>query len=180
MRSTPQLSIAGLCLVGQGASGAFTDGSALHPDCPVLRRAGWGLFFPPDVRACGPLPGPSQTINRAELWALCNFAAARPAVPTAHSDSMVSVSGARRVAAGDVPAINADLWVIYLACLVPGTVVHCVPAHLTPEEAEAKGVATELRLGNAEADRLARLGAEAHAVPTAEAADVLERLGFAD
>ncbi len=180
MCTTPQLSIGGISLAGQGASVAFTDGSALHPACPVLRRAGWGLFFPPHVRACGPLPGPSQTINRAELWAICNFAAARPPADTAHSDSTVTVSGAKRVAAGDIPAVNADLWVIYLACLVPGTVVHYVPAHLEPEEAEAKGVAQELRLGNAEADRLARIGAEAHAVPSEEAADVLEQLGFAD
>ncbi len=180
MRSTPQLAIGGISLEGQGVRRAFSDGSALNPTIPEVRRAGWGVFFGPQSRACGPLPGPAQTINRAELWALCNLAAARPPVAEAHLDSTVTVAGARRVAAGDIPAINADLWVIYLACFAPGTAVHYVPAHLTAEEAEARGVEAELRNGNAEADRLARVGAEAHAVPADEVEEVRLRLAFAD
>ncbi len=180
MRSSPQLAVGALCLEGHVNSYAFTDGSALHPGCRPLRRAGWGLFFPSGIRACGPLPGPSQTINRAELWALCNFAAARPAVLEAHSDSQVTVSGAKRVARGEIPAINADLWVIYLACRVQHMSVSYVPAHLDEEQAAAKGIPGYLRQGNEEADRLARLGAEGHAVPEDSADITLEQLRLAD
>ncbi|MCP4240575.1 MAG: hypothetical protein GY772_08435, partial [bacterium] len=140
MRCTPKLSIGHISLEGQTNARAFTDGSALHPTCPPLRRAGWGVYFPAGTRACGPLPGPVQTINRAELWAMCNCAAARPPVPVIHSDSLVTVSGAHRIATGDIPEANADLWVIYLACVVLGTEVQYVPAHLTPQQADERGV----------------------------------------
>eukprot|EP00959_Pyramimonas_sp_CCMP1952_P422214 8844732-Pyramimonas_sp.AAC.1 len=53
----------------------FTDGSAKCPlHWPEANRAGWGIAAMPSKRllgmARGPLPGPQQTAQRGELYAI--------------------------------------------------------------------------------------------------------------
>ncbi|MCP4239066.1 MAG: hypothetical protein GY772_00720 [bacterium] len=154
--------VAAVCDIPPSGTVAFTDASAFGGDDPPAARAGWAFSDADGVSSYGPLPGPDQSVDRAELYALVRCTAAPSVLRRVFSDSTYVVRGAASAAAGIHPTTNGDLWEQYRFGPVHPHVDH-VPAHLTPAQAVLRGVPEHVRLGNEVADRFARIGALAHA-----------------
>ncbi|MCP4242685.1 MAG: hypothetical protein GY772_19185, partial [bacterium] len=131
---------------------------------------GWAFSDATGATSYGPLPGPVQTVNRAELFAAIHCAKVHFRHLDIYSDSAYVVQGAASAAAGDLPRSHRDLWQEFIALPHP-PLLWKLTAHLSVAEAAACGLPEAARQGNARADRFARYGAEAHACPAALAAE---------
>ena len=144
---------------------AWSDGSALDPTDPILRRAGWAVVICAGAGhltvAQGPCPG-RQTAGRAELAALvwtsrcsgdCHLV----------SDSRYVCNGANAFEKHNMSHLlhgpDADLW----ALLVRKVPVAWIRSHLTEVAALDQGFSRADWLGNQAADSAAGEAALAHA-----------------
>ncbi|CAK0854014.1 unnamed protein product [Prorocentrum cordatum] len=154
----------------------YLDGSALEPQFGALRRAGWAIAqCDDDGNLVAGVHGtvrrdlcPQQTAKDGEdfaVWMLANFAG--PAVEEVNIDGSATVTCLRRGRAySTAPSrANAHLRSRVLAAFEPGTFeVKKVPAHCS-RQAVLDGLLTEAqRRGDEHADRLAKMGAQMHAV----------------
>ncbi|MCP4245117.1 MAG: hypothetical protein GY772_31645, partial [bacterium] len=127
---------------------------------PDVSRAGWAFTDGRGFGRFGALPGFAQTINRAELWAVLACASAHEDHLTIGTDSQYVVLGASTVRRGELPHTHLDLWLRFRA-LHHRPYLFKVPAHLDVQQAALRGLPEPVRLGNARADELAKLGASA-------------------
>ena len=140
-----------------------TDGSCI--DTPLGPRAGWGIYAGPCQAHGGPLPGPRQTAQRAEVYALVQALRLLPRCGHVYTDSQY-VEG-RVLAfgqAGYIPYVVAhrDLWCQALESWHPAIAVTWIKAHLDWPEAQQRGYPWHAWHGNSQADLLAGLGSKAH------------------
>ena len=155
---------------------AWTDGAAIEPGIPQLRRAGWGLWIP------GPLgcamaeavKGPAQTAQRAEVRAFVAAVEYTGGAVKVWTDSRFVCSGVRYLDLGLVPPFaHRDLWERALRAWRPGvSSAAWVKAHLEWDEAESRGIPRHAWEGNRRADALAGNGAALHEVEPAVAARI--------
>ncbi|MCP4240018.1 MAG: hypothetical protein GY772_05610, partial [bacterium] len=138
----------------------FTDGSVFRSSDLAVAQAGWAYTDGRGNGCFGTLPGYHQTINRAELWSVVSCASAQSRGLCICTDSQYVVQGAGDVAQGQLPTTHRDLWRRFRALPFRPFLLK-VLAHLTPEQAALRGQPDAICRGNAEADRLARLGASA-------------------
>jgi hypothetical protein len=150
------------------AAVAYTDGGAVDPADPLVRRAAWAVVWMEGARWCrrsGPCPG-RQTVLRAELSAVAWAAGSAAAPLRLVSDCAAVVDGVAAVAAGRGDSLldgqDGDLW--RLVAAAPPT-VHWVPAHLAYPAAAARGVAWGDWEGNRVADLVASDAARACRLP---------------
>ena len=143
----------------------FTDGSCIYPDIPELALASWGVVHAgtEQIIGCGPVPGLSQTIPRAELWAaICSLKwGLWLHVPIIiWSDSAYVVRGIRACLAGQStpPRDNLDLWALAQELVEQYALgdlqVQHVPSHLNVDICESP-LEEWLAFWNDKADRLA-------------------------
>lgn len=148
----------------------WTDGACPNNQCRFLRRAGCGIYY----GSCHPrnrsfaLPGPEQTNNRAELMACIAALEAEPRTVQIRTDSKYVIDG---VSARGRRKGNEDLWSIMqntLQTREPSSHAFVkVKGHAKDIHVQAGVVLLIDKVGNDEADSLAVLGAESHAVPQA-------------
>ncbi|MCP4243385.1 MAG: hypothetical protein GY772_22755, partial [bacterium] len=136
----------------------FTDGSVLRSSDPDVSRAGWAFTDGANCAGFGSLPGFSQTITRAELWAVLACASAHDEQLTVCTDSQYVVQGAAAVLRDLAPLSHGDLWERFRALHFPPWLIK-VPAHLDASQAALRGLPEAIRCGNEAADALARRGA---------------------
>ena len=116
--------------------------------------------------AYGPLPGPDQSVPRAELFAICE--ALRVALPplTIHTDHEAILTGMQQGQDGTTTDThpNADLWRIFWhrARDLGGIGQDSVTIKWVPGHAEGDG---QDAIGNRWADVLAKSGAAMHELP---------------
>ena len=162
----------------------FTDGSSVRPATALGRRAGWAIVMvTPEGREVAAVYGavpyalaPFQQARDGEdccFWAMPHFCANVDAV---HVDcaGTVACGQDRRVAIAPSNP-RAHLWRRYWAELGPSVLVTKTKAHTTLADVHSGDTTMWEHLGNAAADRRARLGAQMH--PWPEGAD--ERLELA-
>ena len=139
----------------------WTDGSAIHPGDPLLRRAAWSLAWQDESGAwhsrTGTVPG-RQTVGRAELFAAV-FAYECERYPEAlYIDNQYVAYGIANCRRGrstkylDGP--DGDLWRRLIAA-APGTDPIWIPSHMELHEALARGYTELAWLGNRKADQAA-------------------------
>ena len=131
----------------------------------------------------GPLPGPVQTAQRAEVFALWYLATRTAWLPTLLlTDSSFVETGFAYVLAGGSPdkLAHSDLWWdIDRAIRARGPDflrVQWVPAHTSDEDVEAGGIGIVEQFLSAGADRLACEGADSHLPPPATVKQVVHQL----
>ena len=162
-----------------------TDGSGGEYSAdPRYRRCGWSWaavefsMGRPRVAAAkrGPLPGPRQSNNRAELYAVYSAISSTVGPLEMWTDSEIAIKGwrRRRFNAKGYEGSNSDIWAKIGGALRerPGGAdavqLHHIESHLTESQATRKGYPLAAWVGNQEADRLAGLAAEEHALPAAQ------------
>ncbi|CAK0861013.1 unnamed protein product, partial [Prorocentrum cordatum] len=154
----------------------YLDGSALEPQFGALRRAGWAIAQCDDdgnlvagVRGsvmrdlC--LQQTAKDGGDFAVWMLANYAG--PAVEKVNIDSSATVACLRRgrACAAAPSRSNVHLWSRILAAFEPGVfAVGKVPAHCSRQAVLDGLLAEAQRRGNERADRLAKMGAQLHAV----------------
>ena len=143
----------------------YTDGSGYKAAGVLL--AGFGVHFPQMVSldSCGPLHGPVQTVQRAELRAVCCAIEKAPSRISIVSDSSYVVHGISKMLSGSthIPSRHADLWTF--VCTHIGLIhsVQWIRAHIhDPQTAQQQGFLVEDWAGNQQADSLAKKGAFSH------------------
>jgi hypothetical protein len=144
----------------------YTDASAIRPKETFLRRAACSLWVghASPLNAAWALPGPVQTVYRAELYAVVVAAERVAGGCVVVTDCLGVAQGAQRVLKGETPSAvsrHADLWA-RLNTVVrgnPGRLrdVRWVPSHQPPD---SDRITARDREGNDEADKLARRMAE--------------------
>ncbi|CAE8644441.1 unnamed protein product, partial [Polarella glacialis] len=175
----------------EGRVVVFTDGASRDNEHHTLRRAGVGAFWGKNhaLNVAEPLPGESQTNNRAELAAVIRAIQCDPRPLDSRTDSMyvfrgcaVSLEQWRLTGwrSGGREICNPDLWQCLYDLLVglpPGHVLfRKVKAHSSWQDVLA-GKTTEFdRYGNDGADALAVSGAALHAAPLAQRHVARQRL----
>ena len=115
----------------------------------------------------GPLPGPVQTVPRAELWAICEALARALGAIRIHTDHKPIVDGLLHGKEWAlVPArVNADLWrrlwylIDDLGGLGPNVQIVWAKAHQAGDSLDARG--------NNWADTMAKFGAAEHEIEKA-------------
>ncbi|MCP4244569.1 MAG: hypothetical protein GY772_28845, partial [bacterium] len=142
----------------------YTDGSVFRSSDPEVSRAGWAFTDGAERVGFGSLPGFSQTINRAELWAVLACALAHDEQLTVCTDSQYVVQGAAAVLRDLIPMSHGDLWERFRALHFPPWLIK-VPAHLDASQAALRGLPEVIRRGNETADELARQGASLFSPP---------------
>ena len=171
----------------------YTDASGgEHNEDPLLRRVGIaacslksmftaGGAFEPEVEAhlMGPLPGPTQTINRGELYAIVQLLKRilhRPGkTTTVYTDSQYCVGGYMQGAIKQLATFNDDLWEAFfaeVARLNRQVVLIKVKSHLEIQDAANGLILLQDLTGNAIADSLAKKAAAKAAITTKEAEGV--------
>jgi len=141
-----------------------TDGSARHGNKPRLRRAGWGYIIldkegAPIAGRWGPLPGSTQTVPRAELWAMVQ-ATATHGDTKIYSDSAYVVGGWMKGRKWKHKE-NGDLWLQlwdHLGARQGQARVVKVKAHATKDQLRVGVVDTLPYIANSAADWAARQG----------------------
>ena len=163
-----------LLVCGDGSGGEYGSD-------PRYRRCGWAWALmgaeagPHIVRAAaqGPLPGPRQTNNRAELYAFLHTLRSTHGPLTYWTDSDILKRGwdRRRHAARRFHRGNGDLWRMIAKELrsreggeLDIDVAH-INSHIDLETALTKGWPPEAWHGNAAADHRAGEAAAAHQIP---------------
>ena len=152
----------------------YTDGACRNNANARLRRAGCGVFYgagDPRNFSC-PVPGRSQTNQRAELLAIVLAVSREADKIDLKTDSQYCYDGAVRwQQKRQTPAIsqsNSDLWGMLYALLRsrPPDAVHFykVKGHATDADVRGGRVDLHEKHGNDGADTLACLGADAHQV----------------
>ena len=148
----------------------FTDGACKRNSHKRLRRAGCGIFFGPGhtMNMSLPVPGRQQSNQRAELLAAIKAAETDPRDIEIRSDSAYVVRGLMAPSSWrmQVSRVNGDLWarVDALVTASPNRIlVTKVKGHATWRDVAQQTVSYSDKVGNAEADRLARAGADQHA-----------------
>ena len=119
----------------------------------------------PVLDFAGPLLGPSQTAQRAELRAVCKALELAPGRSCVVSDSASVVQGIGQLIAGKqhLPPLHRDLWTYLCRHGTSLVSVRWIKAHLpTPSAAQGLGFSSEDWEGNQVADRLACAGAATH------------------
>ena len=97
-----------------GGKEVWTDGGGKHPGGPLGRRCSWGAASENGQGTMsGLLPGPVQTVGRAELMAA--VMALEKGAAMVVSDNQGVVKGTNNIALGFVRSVkpsrvNADLW----------------------------------------------------------------------
>jgi len=159
---------------------AYTDGAASHNQSRTARRAGAGVFFshgnPKNLSLA--LPGPTQTNQRAELYAVLRVLRARLHCVEVRTDSKYVIDGcvaqrrvwrAREWRTRRGPLANMDLWQEVDALLEarPAWSIRFVKVkgHSTWEDVARGKVSVMDKLGNDAADGLAVAGARLHGLP---------------
>ena len=140
------------------------------------RRCGWAwtVLDPAGHVAAskrGPLAGPRQSSNRAEIQAFISAVRSSRGPMTYWTDSEVLCRGWRRrrhLHRRNADS-NADLWQQVgkaVADRGPGDIqIHWIESHMSWRLAQAKGVPLHAWRGNRAADELAGQAAEAHSLP---------------
>ncbi|CAK0805455.1 unnamed protein product, partial [Prorocentrum cordatum] len=160
----------------------YTDGSAHASQVPEARRCGWAAVAlrpdgPPLKAAYGPLPGPRQTVGRAERHACLAPLAQAGSVQVIVSDlqSPVTEGNSWSPTAQSARARHASIWRQLHAAAArrdgPPPRFRWVPAHRSLQQALAEGLRPLGWLGSCWADLFANLGAAETRLPnnTAEA-----------
>ena len=187
---------AAISWVNQPASGImssaiFTDG-AVYGVAAGLPRAGYSMVMVDDtvelLAACyGPLPAdlcPSQTIADAEDFALAALATCAVAPMRIYTDraDTVKVAGGAEAAATKASCARAHLWSRFFAAFGGDTDVQVIKtlAHASAGDVAAGRSTAWERRGNDHADRLAKLGAQAHGLTRTHVAEaaVLGSIAF--
>ena len=128
-------------------------------------RAGWGIAYGTegDIRVSGALPGPWQTAQRAEVYAVLVAVTLLTGPITLVTDSRYVHDRIELFPKGHRPqGAHEDLWSIVFEKRHSIASVMWGKAHLTLEEAQARGIPADLWGLNARADEGATLGIEAH------------------
>ena len=151
-----------------GVLRVYTDGSALHPKDPCLRRAGWGLAYQTGgsshwISHGGAVPG-RQSVARAELyaalWARTHFPGALVVTDCLYvQHGCVALSTGKGVKSF-FQGPDGDLWK-RMAALEPPE-VRWVRSHLSFEEASRLGFGQDWE-GNFQADLAAKQAAQSRA-----------------
>ena len=134
----------------------WTDGACLHPADPLLARAAWGLRADAvdAVNFAGPVGG-CQTAQRAEVAAVVAASLLITGDLEIVTDSKYVVTCCARLLAGDSPSDweHADLWrQLEHPVRSQRLSFRWVKAHMSCEDARARGMSERDRLGNAAAD----------------------------
>ena len=148
----------------------FTDGACKRPRHEKIRRAGSGVFYGPDNRSniARPLPGPAQTNQRAELWAVVLVLENDARRVEIRSDSKYVVNGLRSWPTWRQlgwQGSNRDLWLRVHRCLSAAPdrcLITKVKGHARWSEVRTGSVTMEDKVGNDGADHLAGQGADEH------------------
>jgi len=167
----------------------FGDGSGgNYSKYPTLRRAGVGLHYVnldkvPMYNFWQPLPGPQQTVPRAELFALCLAVTHvhQAGVIDFFTDSLITANTFNKGPARARLANNADLW-NYLFGLIQAKNILCrvywMPSHTDSMPSKKKLAPSWMQdwhvKGNNAADLLANDGAAIHAIPIDKAQPTLD------
>ena len=141
----------------------YTDGSAVDPTDPLLRRAAWAVTWPMGgvwQRVSAACPG-RQTVGRAELRAAVYAAEATGGNALVVSDSRYVVDGAAELRVGGgqhlLDGQDGDLWRRLRAC---PPMTRWVPSHRTLAQAREQGLSLADWCGNKEADSAAAAAAQ--------------------
>ena len=148
----------------------YTDGACRRNAHKRLRRAGCGGFWGQGhaMNFSMPLPGRSQTNQRAELLAALKVCEAEPRHIEIRSDSAYVCKGFHAPASWRLnpSRVNADLWKRVQSILAPNPdriMVSKVKGHASWSDVAQGRVDFHDKVGNAEADKLACQGADSHA-----------------
>ena len=154
----------------------FTDGSALNPRHPAIRRAGWGVFIPETgVEISKPLYGAVQTSVRAEIRAAVEGLEVTSGPITIWTDCRAVLRGFHRLADSPAKRHHGDLWArAQKAAAGREIAVKWIKSHQTEREAAARGWTFAQWAGNQAVDVLAGAGAGQHAVSDAEVREYLQ------
>ena len=155
----------------QTTSTLCTDGAAIYPQDPVLRRSTWSLAWAlPDgswKTISGPTPG-KQTVGRGELVGAIMAYYSNPAPPALYIDNKYVADGIREVIQGHATHLldgtDGDLWSLLVAA-APRTIPTWMPSHRSLAEITALGLPTEAWAGNKAADTAASEAAAARTPP---------------
>ena len=161
-----------LIVCGDGSGGSQSSDAR-------YRRCGWGWALVRDVNgihtvaaaASGPLPGPRQTNNRAELAAFISALQCTAGPMEFWTDSEILCKGwrNRRYEKRNYAKGNGDLWrTIGKELQERGgrdeVIVHHIQSHLSQREAASKGYPERAWYGNQKADELAGHAADSHQI----------------
>ena len=146
-----------------------------------------GAFYGPNSPSniSRPLPGPRQTNQRAELWAVVLLLENDPRWLDVRTDSSYVHEGFRRWPLWrhiGWPGCNRDLWDRVGAALetTPGRVLTCkVKGHAKWVDVERRRCSLADKVGNDQADKLAGQGADLHQAMIGMEAAAQERLELA-
>ena len=152
------------------AETVYTDGSAIDPSDPLLRRAAWAVTWPTPTgwkTVSGPCPG-AQKVGRAELRAALWAAEAAKGHVLIISDCKYVVDGVNTMRVGVADHLlngpDSDLWE-RMAKVLPK--IRWVPAHKTLAQAREQGIRLDDWAGNKRADIAAAEAAHKLTVPGA-------------
>ena len=158
-------------------SGAlWTDGSAIHPADPALRRAAWSMVWRDGTgwhSATGRVPG-RQTVGRAELCAAVYAYRCCPCPDELVIDNQYVAYGIANCRRGRTARYlggpDADLWELLIQAR-PQVDPIWIASHLEQHEAVARGWTPLQWLGNQKADRAANVAV----IPLRPTPDVVRR-----
>ena len=150
---------------------SFVDGSCLQSSIPEVARAGWSVVqigdnLLPQRAVYGALPGPRQTIGRAERWTFRQALAWHPKHESIVSDlqSAVREGNAWDPEQALGTAKHATIWrSIFQLGLDSRPQFEWCPAHRSLDDVLAVGGCVKTWAGNLWADFFAKLGAQSHA-----------------
>lgn len=163
-------------LLHDGRVVVFTDGACRNNASANLRRAGSGIFYAarhPRNFSC-PVPGRSQTNQRAELLAIVLTLHRDGRDLEVRTDSKHCCDGAlswHLWSASGWRGGNKDLWARFdfaMRARRPGSVSFVkVKGHVTDADVASLRVSLADKVGNDGADEMACLGADSHAIDPA-------------
>ena len=90
---------------------AYTDGSALNPKHPKIRRAGWGLCVPAlGIEEFGPVVGRRQTAVRGEIRAMAAALERTTGAIRVWTDCKAVIRGFAKLSEPHHRKPHGDLW----------------------------------------------------------------------
>ena len=148
----------------------FTDGSAINPRHPAIRRAGWGVFIPETgVEISQPLRGAVQTSVRAEIRAAVEGLEVTHGPITIWTDCKAVLRGFHRLSDNPAKRHHGDLWERAQKAAAGREIgVKWIKSHQKEQEAVMRGWTSAQWAGNQAVDALAGAGAGQHAVSDGE------------
>jgi ribonuclease HI len=140
---------------------AGSDGGCMIS--PWGDRAGWGFSFEGGGDLGGPVEGPYQTAQRAEVYAVLQVLAVATGPVVLYSDSKYVCDKLNGLSQGSSPeGAHSDLWCEIHVLLPRLHSHHWVKAHLTKCQAAAKGISERAWDLNRRADAAATRGIQEH------------------